>query len=70
MNMMQTIIHSNFMKGAIPGLLVAFNVDYQVFKTWKSFHDATTYNWGIALWRWLQGFVIGGLGATGYGVIA
>ena len=48
--------------GAGVGLLNAASVDYAAFRMWKSFRDAAQYDWGVALWRWLQGAVIGAVG--------
>lgn len=61
--------HSRAFEGAVGGLLSAAKVDYDAFKGWQSFQDAAKYAWGKALWRWLQGAVIGAvsgsiLGAT------
>ena len=65
----QSIPLSNFWKvvlsGAFGGWMTAVKVDYNAFKSFKSFNDATKYNWGVALWRWFQGAVIGGVGAAG-----
>ena len=68
--MLSTILHSSFIHGATAGLLAAAAVDFQAFRGWKSFSDAHNYAWGLALWRWLQGAVIGGLTTLGYGAIS
>lgn len=60
----QTIWQSAFVTGAVSGFLAAAAVDFAAFRSWKSFREAATYQWGVAAWRWLQGFVAGGLGAT------
>jgi hypothetical protein len=60
----QTIWQSAFVTGAVSGLVAAAAVDFAAFRAWKSLEEATTYNWGVATWRWVQGFVGGGLGAT------
>jgi hypothetical protein len=65
-----TILHSGITKGAVSGCLGAAAVDFQAFRSWKSFHDAATYQWGVAVWRWVQGAVVGGVTAAGYGAIA
>lgn len=51
--------------GALTGALTAAVVDFQAFRNWKSFHDAQTFAWSIALWRWLQGAVVGAVTAFG-----
>lgn len=63
------ILHSPLTKGAASGLLSAASTDFLAFKSWKSFHDAAEYQWGTAFWRWLQGAVLGGVGAAGYGAM-
>ena len=60
----QTIWHSAFVTGAVSGFLAAATVDFAAFKSFKSFQEAATYQWSVAAWRWLQGFIGGGLGAT------
>ncbi len=44
---------------ALKGALVAAAVDFGAFKKWKSFDDALKYEWGLAIWRWFQGAVVG-----------
>jgi hypothetical protein len=61
---LDTLLHSAFATGAVSGLLSAAAVDFSAFRAWKSFKEAATYDWGIAAWRWAQGFVAGGLAAT------
>ena len=51
--------------GAIVGAASAAKIDYSSFRSWKSFRDAYTYDWGTAAWRWLQGAVIGAVGVSG-----
>jgi len=55
---------SAFVSGGMAGLLSAALVDFQAFRSWTRLQDALAYDWGIALWRWGQGFVVGGLAAT------
>lgn len=57
--MLTVFIHSHAFHGALAGFLSAVMVDYHAFTTWKSFHDAATYNWGTAAMRWLQGAAAG-----------
>lgn len=64
-----TLLHSRFMAGAVTGVVSAAAVDYVAFRQWKSFHDLYDYQWGVALFRWFQGFVIGGLTGIGFGAV-
>lgn len=45
--------------GAVSGLVPAVKSDYEVFTTWRDFHQAATYDWGVASWRWFQGAIMG-----------
>ena len=56
-------------KGALTGLMTAMLVDYAAFRGWKSYDDAFTYEWRVALWRWLQGFVSGAVAGLGLEVV-
>lgn len=51
--------------GAITGAVSAAAIDLAAFRKWSSWHDATTYQWGLASWRWFQGALYGGLTAAG-----
>ena len=55
------VYHSSVLHSALVGALAAAGVDYHAFLTWKSFGDIKTYQWNIALFRWVQGAVIGAL---------
>jgi uncharacterized membrane protein len=57
--MWSVLIHSHAVHGALAGFLAAASVDYHAFTTWKSFHDAATYNWNTAALRWVQGAAAG-----------
>ena len=57
-------------RGVLTGVLSAAAVDIAAFRSWKSFHDAATYAWGLAAWRWCQGAVIGLLTAAGLNGVA
>ena len=46
------------------GAGAALTIDWQAFKSWKSFNDLLTYNWGLAAWRAFQGFMVGFLPAA------
>ena len=63
--MLTTIWHSPLAHGALTGVIAAAAVDYHAFTTWKSFHDLATYDWPTAIWRWIQGGVVGLIGAAG-----
>lgn len=52
---------------ALQGLLAAAATDFGAFRLWKSFDEALNYNWGLALWRWFQGAVIGVATGLGFG---
>lgn len=55
--------------GALTGWASAAATDYHAFTEWKSLDDAKKYDWGTALWRWVQGAVVGAVGGAGLGVI-
>lgn len=59
-----TFWHSAFMVGGMSGLIPAAAIDYQAFKKFQSFHDLAEYGWSLAIFRWFQGFLMGGLAAT------
>lgn len=59
----------NIAKGAVAGAIAAAQVDFQSFKSWKTVNDALTYSWSVALFRWVQGAVLGALAAAGLGGI-
>ena len=59
-------LHSPLVRGAIVGVLVAARVDYSAFKAWRSFHEFAVYDWGTALFRWVQGAVVGAVTASGF----
>ena len=58
--------HSPIVRGALAGLLAAAAVDFAAFRVWKSFQDARSYHWSLALWRWVQGAVIGAVSGGGF----
>lgn len=51
--------------GALGGLLSAARADYEAFKAWDDYEDAISYNWSVALWRWVQGAIIGAVTMAG-----
>ena len=65
----QALITNPIVKAAVAGVLVAAAVDFQAFRSWKSFSDIETYAWKLALFRWVQGAVVGALTAVGFGSI-
>jgi hypothetical protein len=67
--MWQTLLHSRAVHGALVGWISTAAVDYQAFRTWKSVQDALKYDWSIALWRWLQGAVLGAVSNSGIGAV-
>lgn len=50
---------------AIVGVATAMVIDFQAFRSWKSFQQFREYDWTLAVWRWSQGAVIGAVGAIG-----
>jgi len=65
--MLTTIVHSPIAHGALTGLIGAAAADVHAFRTWQTWHDAATYKWSTALFRWAQGAVLGALAAAGMG---
>lgn len=55
--------------GALSGWAAAARVDFVAFRQWQSFHDAMSYQWGIAAWRWFQGAITGALGGSALGAM-
>ena len=51
--------------GAVSGLVAAASVDYAAFRSWKTYREATEYDWRLAAWRWFQGAVSGAVAAAG-----
>lgn len=65
---MEFLIHhpvvSVIAKGALVGVLTAAASDYAAFRSWKSYRDFYTYDWGVASFRWLQGAFVGAVAAV------
>jgi hypothetical protein len=59
--------HSTYAHGALVGAVAAAGVDFQAFRSWKNFHDAEQYSWSTAIFRWIQGAVLGVVTAVGIG---
>lgn len=57
-------------KGALSGFAAAALVDFSAFRSWKNFHDAYSYDWPTAAWRWFQGIVTGAITALGLGAVS
>jgi hypothetical protein len=51
------VFHSTIFQAGIYGAGAAAAVDYHAFVTWKSVADVKAYNWGTAIFRWVQGFI-------------
>ena len=66
LNILSVIYQSPITHGAITGAVVAAGVDLQAFRSWKTFNDIHTYNWGVAAFRWMQGAVVGAISATSF----
>lgn len=58
-------LQSPLAQGAMAGLLTAAAVDFQAFRAWKGFGEIVTYAWRTALFRWMQGAVVGAVTAAG-----
>ena len=65
MDYQHALIHAG--TGALGGWATAARVDYTAFVSWKSFQDARAYDWKVAIFRWLQGAVIGAVTGGGFG---
>lgn len=61
------LAHSPAGIGLITGLGSAMWTDLQAFRAWKDWHDAATYGWGTATFRWAQGASLGLLTGLGLG---
>lgn len=59
------LLSNTLVQGAITGFVSAALIDYQAFRSWKNAHDAMTYDWATAAFRWLQGTIGGLITASG-----
>lgn len=60
---------TNILLGALVGWGVAARVDYLAFASWKNHNEALSYDWALAVWRWVQGAVIGAVTAATGGTV-
>jgi hypothetical protein len=65
---MTTLLAHPVVVGALSGFLTAARVDYIAFQRFQTPEEAAQYQWRIALWRWLQGAVIGAVTARELGL--
>lgn len=65
-NIAHAVMHVPAFRAAVEGAGVAAMMDYRAFQTWKSFDDVLAYSWKTALFRWLQGAIIGLTMAGGF----
>ena len=57
--------------GALSGLLGSARTDYAKFKQMQTFKDVQTYSWGIAVFHWVQGAIVGAVtSAAGLGAVS
>lgn len=70
MDTVQAFLAYPVVQGAINGLIGAAAVDIAAFRAWKNVHQAASYDWGTAAWRWFQGAALGGLTGLGLGAIS
>jgi hypothetical protein len=68
LDLLSAIFHNRLTQGAIAGFLSAAATDFQAFRSWKSFQDAASYSWGTAMFRWVQGAIVGFVTAAGLGL--
>lgn len=69
MDGLRDVLGNPIVQGGITGALAAAAVDFAAFRAWKAWRDVTAYSWGLATWRWFQGFVVGAVGAAGVGAL-
>lgn len=61
--------HTAIAHGAVIGAISAAAIDLEAFRKWQSWHDAVTYSWSLASWRWFRGAVLGAITASGYAAL-
>jgi len=57
-------------RSVLAGVIAAAAIDIAAFRAWKSWDDATRYDWRTASFRWVQGAVIGLLAGLGLAAVA
>lgn len=62
---MSELLHNRIVQGAITGFISAAWIDFVAFRSWKTYRDATAYDWQTAIFRWGQGVVTGAITALG-----
>lgn len=67
---MHQLLANPYIAGAISGAVAGALADISAFRSWKSFHEAATYDWATAAWRWFQGAAGGVIAAAGIGLTA
>jgi hypothetical protein len=56
---LNAVMHSHAFQGVVIGVSSAAATDYHAFKAFRSWDDLVRYRWGLAMFRWFQGAVIG-----------
>jgi hypothetical protein len=51
------------------GAVSAALIDFAAFRSFKSWHDLAAYDWGVASFRWVAGFVTAALTSFGLGTL-
>jgi hypothetical protein len=67
LHLLNVITHTHVFLGGVTGALAAFTTDVLAFRRFQSWHDLAEYSWGVASFRWVQGFVLGLIGASVWG---
>lgn len=57
------VILAGALVGAVSGIGAAMKTDFDAFKA----HPDVNFNWQLAVGRWIQGAVYGGLAGAGFG---
>ena len=56
--------------GALAGFLAAVRIDFQVFATFKKVDEYASYDWSVAINRWVNGALYGFLSGVGLSTFA
>lgn len=62
---LSVLVHSPYFHGALTGWLSAAATDFHAFKAMQTFKDVQEYKWSVALFRWVQGAIVGLIAAAG-----